>query len=89
MVREKRPTNDIPGTANAGAGAVRRPKAPHNFFSKIHVEAGGQSTKRRIGRCSLPDAQGNFLGSSALIVYGVFRPATLEAATYREVISLA
>ena len=70
--------------------SIQRPRAPPATFAKIHVDAslarpgigGFASTVCR-------DSNGNYLGSSALVVEGVDDPASLEVMACREAMCLA
>ena len=73
-------------TANMNA---TRPKAPPLGFAKIHVDA---ACRRGLGGSSAAvcrDANGNFLGSSALVIQGVDDPEILETIACREALALA
>ena len=66
-----------------------RPKAPPLGFAKIHVDA---ACRRGLGGSSAVvcrDANGNFLGSSALVIQGMDDPEILETIACREALALA
>lgn len=69
----------------------KRPRAPSLGFAKIHVDAGVSEMHNRRGSSAavVRDSQGNFLGSSSLVVRGQLDPATLEAIACLEGTALA
>lgn len=88
ILKEPRPMQ------NTGTGAVprgfRRQKVPPVGYAKIHMDA-RVSTPSRGGMAAAVrrDDQGNYMGSSVLVVPGLQDPATLEAIACREGLALA
>ena len=79
-----------------GAGRVAphnqvhtRPRKPPTGHFKIHVDAGVRGRSGGSAAAVCRDEEGNYLGSSALVVEGVTDPASLEAMTCREALALA
>uniref|UniRef100_A0A453SLV5 RNase H type-1 domain-containing protein n=1 Tax=Aegilops tauschii subsp. strangulata TaxID=200361 RepID=A0A453SLV5_AEGTS len=87
MITVRSPTRNSAAPA-MGQRAVR-PKAPHAGFAKIHVDAGVRARKGGSAAAVCRDGQGNYLGSSALVVAGLEDPAILEAVACREALALA
>ena len=58
-------------------------------FAKIHVDAGARQGRGGSAATICRDRDGNYLGSSALVIPGVEDPATLEAIACREALALA
>lgn len=69
--------------------AVIKPKRPPTGFCKIHVDAGVRHTRGGSAVAICRDEDGNFMGSSALVIEGLVDPPTLEAIACREALSLA
>ena len=66
-----------------------RPKAPPMGYAKIHVDAGVRFERGGSAVAICRDEQGVYLGSSALVIYGVCDPAALEVIACREALALA
>lgn len=58
-------------------------------FAKIHVDAGCRKGIGGTAAAVCRDSNGEFLGSSALVIGGIDDPATLETIACREAFSLA
>lgn len=71
------------------ANTRQRPKAPPAGFAKIHVDAGVMRGRGGSAAAVCRDSNGQYLGSSSLVIGGVDDPATLEAIACREGIALA
>lgn len=67
----------------------RRPKALPDGFAKIHVNAGVRRGRGGATTAVCRDRDGNYLGSSYLVLDGVDDPTTLEAIACREALALA
>ena len=88
---------EIVGTGNSrvGLGTVShvapaaRLKAPPMGYAKIHVDAGVRFERGGSAVAICRDDQGFYLGSSALVIYGVHDPTALEAIACREALALA
>lgn len=81
-----------PSTATRGTGAVhqnQRPKAPPLGVAKIHVDVACRKGTGGVAAAVCRDANGSFLGSSALGIAGVDDPAILETIACREALALA
>ncbi|VAI33703.1 unnamed protein product [Triticum turgidum subsp. durum] len=66
-----------------------RAKAPPSGYAKIHVDAAVRHERGGAAVAVCRDEGGNYLGSSALVVYGVSNPTILEATACREALALA
>mgnify|MGYP005836463737 CR=1 FL=1 len=73
-------------TANTNA---TRPKAPPPGHAKIHVDAACRKGLGGSSAAVCKDANGNFLGSSVLVIQGVDDPEVLETIACREALALA
>ncbi|XP_020153203.1 uncharacterized protein [Aegilops tauschii subsp. strangulata] len=69
-------------------GRAPRPRRPPTGFHKIHVDAATRQGRGGAVSAVCRDGNGNFVGSSALVIIGVQDPATLEAIAVREALSL-
>ena len=58
-------------------------------YAKIHVDAGVRFERGGSAAAICRDDQGFYLGSSALVTYGICDPAVLEAIACREALALA
>ena len=63
--------------------------APPVGFAKIHVDAGVLDLSRGSAAAIARDANGTYLGSSSLVIDGLYDPAVLEAMACREGVALA
>jgi hypothetical protein len=87
LLQEKKPRVVAAGTTTASSG-VARPKAPPLDYAKIHVDAAvAQAGGSASAVCR--DHNGNYLGSSSLVIAGVCNLVVLEAMACREALSLA
>ena len=66
-----------------------RPAKPPTGHFKIHVDAGVAGRRGGSAAAICRDEEGNYMGSSALVVEGVTDPASLEAMACREALALA
>ena len=71
------------------SSVVHRPKAPPATFAKIHVDAAVRTYRGGSAVAICRDSNGDFMGSSALVMLGEWEPATLEVIACREAIALA
>ena len=69
--------------------SIQRPRAPPATYAKIHVDAGVRTRRGGAAVAVCRGTHGLFLGSSALVIPGIWDPATLEAMACREGIALA
>ena len=79
-------------TATRGPGPVQqtiRPKAPPPEVAKVHVDAACRRGIGGVAAAVCRDANGGFLGSSALGIAGVDDPAIVETIACREALALA
>ena len=82
-----RPTTRQTSAPTAPSGP-QRPKAPPAGFAKIHVDAAIRPGRGGSAAAVCRDSNGNYLGSSSLVVEGVDDPACLEALACREAMCL-
>ena len=76
-------------TRASTSSVVQRPKAPPAPFAKIHVDAALRTYRGGSVVAICRDINGDFMGSSALVVLGEWEPATLEAIACWGAIALA
>uniref|UniRef100_A0A452XPQ8 RNase H type-1 domain-containing protein n=1 Tax=Aegilops tauschii subsp. strangulata TaxID=200361 RepID=A0A452XPQ8_AEGTS len=81
--------NRTESTARGGPPAQIRPRAPPAGWFKIHVDAGVRTGRGGSAAAICRDQQGNYLGSSALVIAGVDDPAILETIACHEELALA
>ena len=79
---------EVRGNPTARSTTARRPKAPPPDHCNIHVDAGVRVGQRGLAAAVCRDSEGNYLGSSALSIYGLHDPATLEVIACREALAL-
>jgi hypothetical protein len=81
MIRE--PQRALIQSVPMSGQARRAPRAPPLGFAKIHVDAGVCKGWGGSAVAVCQDREGNYLGSSSLVIAGVDDPSTLEAIACR------
>ena len=79
----------ISGTTGLLGRTRVRPKTPPPGYMKIHVDAATARNQMRGAATVCCDGEGNYMGSSSLVTYGINDATTLEAIACQEALSLA
>uniref|UniRef100_A0A8I6Y6N3 RNase H type-1 domain-containing protein n=1 Tax=Hordeum vulgare subsp. vulgare TaxID=112509 RepID=A0A8I6Y6N3_HORVV len=68
---------------------ITRPKAPPLGFAKVHADAGlSRNHARGAATAVCQDVNGEFMGSSRVVILGINDVVTLEVIAFREALSM-